>query len=127
VSDSARLFARGREARAQKITNMLYLTPMVSALLIREARKRALLTQAQLAQRLGVPQPQIARWESGRAAPSFERLGSVVAACGLDLTFSLATRDQESRQMLALQKGRTPDELVDQLTAWNALHAELAR
>lgn len=100
---------------------------MVSALLLREARKRASLTQAQLAQRLGVPQSQIARWESGRAAPSFERLAIVVAACGLDVTFTLGARDEESRRMLALQRGRTSDELVEELTAWNALRAALVR
>ena len=69
---------------------------MTSALLLREARKRAGLTQRQLAERLGVAQPQVARWESGRAAPSFERLKAVLAVCGLDVEISLAPRDEDT-------------------------------
>ncbi len=103
------------------ITEQLSLGTMTSALLLREARKRAGLTQRQLAERLGVAQPQVARWESGRAAPSFERLKAVLAVCGLDVEISLAPRDEDTRRMLAVQATRTPDELIDELTALAAL------
>lgn len=104
---------------------MRYTACVTSALLIREARRRTGLTQRALAERLGVPQPQVARWESGRSLPSLERVEAVLAACGLDLLISLGARDAESRRMLSLQRGRSADELVDELTTWNELRAEL--
>lgn len=66
---------------------------MISADLIREARLRAGLTQRGLGERIGRPQSQIARWESGRVEPSLERLRNVIRACGLELTYGLANYD----------------------------------
>jgi transcriptional regulator with XRE-family HTH domain len=66
---------------------------VVSADLIREARLRAGLTQADLARRVGRAQPAIARWESGRVEPSLETLRSIIRACGLELAFSLYNYD----------------------------------
>ena len=53
--------------------------------LVREARRRAGITQAELARRAGTTQSAIARLERGRADPSFARLGELVRACGLEL------------------------------------------
>ena len=53
--------------------------------LIREARRRAGLTQAELAERIGTTQSAVARLERGRSAPSAERLARIVRACGLEL------------------------------------------
>lgn len=94
---------------------------MLSALLIREGRLRAGLTQFALAERLGVAQSQVARWEAGRSAPSLERVKVVLAACNLDLHVTLAARDEETRQMLAVQATRSPDELLDELHALHSL------
>ena len=58
---------------------------MTSAVIIRNARKRAALTQAELAERLGKSQSEIGRWERGEVLPSFETLERIVAACGLEL------------------------------------------
>jgi hypothetical protein len=33
--------------------------------------------------RLGRPQPTVARWERGAQCPSFETVAEVIAACGL--------------------------------------------
>jgi transcriptional regulator with XRE-family HTH domain len=66
---------------------------VISGDLIREARLRAGLTQKELARRAGTSQPAIARWESGAVAPSFDRLRELVRACGLELTFGLASYD----------------------------------
>ena len=66
---------------------------MLSADLVREARLRAGLTQAELGRRLGKPQSTIARWESGAARPSLEAVREAVRACGLELTFGLANYD----------------------------------
>ena len=61
--------------------------------LIREARRRAGLTQAELANRAGTAQPAIARWESGRTAVSLDDVIRLVRLCGLDLELHLVERD----------------------------------
>lgn len=58
--------------------------------LIREARLRAGLTQAEVARRLGTGQSVIARWESGRRSPTFETVVRAIGACGFDLGVSIA-------------------------------------
>jgi len=67
---------------------------MGSADLLRAARLRAGLTQAELGRAIGRSQPAIARWEAGRVQPSLETLRHVIRACGLELTFELATYDE---------------------------------
>lgn len=63
------------------------------AQLIREARRRAGLTQAGLAARAGTSQPAIARWESGRTAISVDDVVRLVRLCGLDVEFHIVERD----------------------------------
>jgi transcriptional regulator with XRE-family HTH domain len=62
--------------------------------LVREARKRAGLTQAELAQRAGTTQSAIARIETGETAPSFDSVLRLVRLCDLDLDIMLVPRDQ---------------------------------
>lgn len=64
-------------------------------MLLREARKRAGLTQAELARRTGRPQQSIARWEAGKVEPSLETLDQLVRACGWELVTDLARADPE--------------------------------
>lgn len=64
-----------------------------AAQLIREARQRAGLTQAELARRAGLAQPAIARWEAGRSAVSLDDVVRLVRLCGLDLEFHVVERD----------------------------------
>jgi transcriptional regulator with XRE-family HTH domain len=66
---------------------------VISAALLREARLRAGISQAELGRRVGRPQSQIARWERGEVKPSLETLRELVRACGLELTFRLANYD----------------------------------
>ena len=61
--------------------------------LIREARRRAGLTQAELAERISTAQPNVARWESADMSPSVDVLTRVVQACGLDLLVRLVPRE----------------------------------
>ena len=58
---------------------------MHSARLLRYARRHAGLTQRGLADRSGVPQPAIARIESGRVAPRADTLERLLGACGMRL------------------------------------------
>jgi transcriptional regulator with XRE-family HTH domain len=48
------------------------------AFLIRKARRKSGLTQKELAKKLGVTQPQVAHWESGRIKPSVDILAKIM-------------------------------------------------
>lgn len=62
--------------------------------LVREARKRAGMTQRELAAATGLSQPTITRIESGAIEASLEQIGRLIAACGLELRVSLVAADQ---------------------------------
>jgi transcriptional regulator with XRE-family HTH domain len=83
--------------------------------LIREARRRAGLTQQQLAERLGSSQSVIARWESGKARPSLENLERVVRATGLELRLGFAEPDPAERALIERNLALTPAQRLDQL------------
>lgn len=68
---------------------------MTSARIIQEARLRAGLTQAALAERLGRDRAQIARWETGGQEPSFENVRAVVEACGFVLKLEISDPEQD--------------------------------
>ena len=61
--------------------------------LVREARKRAGLTQRQVAEKAGTTQSAIARLESGRTRPAFDDVLRLVRLCGFDLDIMLVERD----------------------------------
>jgi transcriptional regulator with XRE-family HTH domain len=67
---------------------------MTGAQIIRAARLKAGLTQAELAARLGRERAQIARWETGGQEPSFQNLCAVVEACGFSLKVEIAEREE---------------------------------
>lgn len=69
---------------------------MTSAQIIREARLKAGLTQAELAERLRRDRAQVARWETGGQEPSFENLRAVVEACGFVLRVEIAEREDDA-------------------------------
>ncbi|MGH9382519.1 MAG: helix-turn-helix domain-containing protein [Thermoanaerobaculia bacterium] len=53
--------------------------------LLFRARRKAGLSQRELAERTGIAQPTIARIESGAASPRCETLGRLLDACGYEL------------------------------------------
>lgn len=55
---------------------------MSAARLLRYSRRQAGLSQRDLAERAGIPQPTIARIESGRVSPRFDTLEMLIRACG---------------------------------------------
>ncbi|MGH3787804.1 MAG: helix-turn-helix domain-containing protein [Pseudonocardiaceae bacterium] len=67
-----------------------------SGTMIREARRRARLSQTDLAQRAGVAQSVISAYESDRRDPSLRTLAKLIEATGHQLAFELipAPRDQ---------------------------------
>jgi transcriptional regulator with XRE-family HTH domain len=74
--------------------------------LVREARRRAGLTQAELARRAGTSQPAVARYERGRAVPDIATLARLVQACGFELRLELAEADQQraANEQAALER-----------------------
>ena len=90
---------------------------MLTPQLIREARRRARLTQSELADRAGTTQSAIARWEAGRALPSLEKLQALVACCNLDLTVSLVDRQTAELGVLEQKLAMSPTERLKQLIA----------
>lgn len=77
--------------------------------LVREARKRARLTQRDLADRAGTTQSAIARLENGRTSPTFENVIRLVRLCGMDLDLMLVERDDsdwvQAQGLLVLTPG----------------------
>jgi transcriptional regulator with XRE-family HTH domain len=57
------------------------------------ARRRAGLSQRELADRLARPQATVARWELGAREPSFAAVQQALRACGLQQLIGLATYD----------------------------------
>jgi predicted nucleotidyltransferase len=83
------------------------------ASLIRGARERAHLTQAELAARAGTSQPAISRYEAGASSPSVETLDRLLASMGakLDLSVTEAPRALDVRTV-RLAKIRANRELI---------------
>lgn len=61
---------------------------MEASALIRTARERAHLTQAELAARAGTSQPAVSRYEAATASPSVETLDRLLASMGARLELS---------------------------------------
>lgn len=89
--------------------------------LIREARRRAGLSQAELAARVGTSQPAIARYERARSMPDISTLHRIVQACGLELRLELTERDEQR----AAGEDAALERTVEERVLANTRHAEL--
>ena len=88
---------------------------MTAGQLMRSARSRARLSQAELADRLGTPRSQIARWEADEVDPGFTTVRRVLRACGFDLSMALlpfAPDEARETRLVELQR-LTPKERLD--------------
>lgn len=97
---------------------------MDSGQLLRETRRRAGLTQQQVADRAAVSQSLVARIEKGRVAPSFDRLLALVRACGFDLDVHVVALDEDAWSMVEQGARLTPDERLDRALAAVQLRRE---
>lgn len=70
---------------------------MDAARVTREARGRAGLTQRELARAAGMPQPAVARIETGDVVPRVDTLVGLLAACGAALTLEKRPREEIDR------------------------------
>lgn len=52
---------------------------------VKDARKKAGFTQIELAEKIGVAQQQLARWETGGRNPKLDALRKIATACGVPL------------------------------------------
>lgn len=106
---------------------------MSPSVLVQEARNRAGLTQAELAQRAGVTQSAIARLERGGGNPTFLTLERVLHAAGHRLELGavqqgLRTVDETLiKQQLALSPAERIERLHRQAAAMKRLAAAGAR
>lgn len=89
---------------------------MVLRNLVREARKRAGLTQAELGRRAGVPQSTIARIESGARTPSTDMVERLVRAAGFDIRAGLGEPDPGTTSLFEGTLRRTPAERLADAT-----------
>lgn len=87
--------------------------------LVREARRGAGLTQAELARRAKTSQPAIARYERGRALPDLPTLDRIARACGKHLHLAMVDTDpqREANELATRERG-----IEDRLRA-NEAHA----
>lgn len=88
---------------------------MRGADLLVAGRRRAGLSQAQLAERLGRTQSTIARWENGYQHPPLESVVEALHACGLELTVGMARYDDSYDTLIAGQLLLEPVERVRHL------------
>ena len=86
-----------------------------SAVLIREARLRAGLSQQQLAEVSGKDRTVIARWEQGLVAPSIDTLVELVRSCGFDIPLELVPYDPRPDERVAEIQMLSPERRVDRL------------
>lgn len=81
------------------------------------ARRRAGLTQRQLAARSGVPQPTIARIEATRTTPRLDTMERLLAACGYQLEITEREGEQVDGSLLRELLSLTPAERARLATA----------
>jgi transcriptional regulator with XRE-family HTH domain len=89
---------------------------MLISSVVREARRRAGLTQAQLAERAGVPKSTVGRIESGARVPSTEMVERLVLAAGLTVSISLSETDPGTDSMFERTLRRSPAERLADAT-----------
>lgn len=99
---------------------------MIASTLLKEARQRAGLTQAELGEKTGYSAPEISRWERGKVALTFERLEKLVEGCGLELDVALRPTDRSQDALIRGNIGRSPDKRLEsfsrQLVRTAAIH-----
>ena len=81
-----------------------------SRYLIRLARMRAKLTQAELARRAGTSQATISAYESGRKSPTVATLSRLLRASGFDLRARIEPHDDHDEVLAEQESQRSPEE-----------------
>ena len=88
---------------------------MAGSHLLREARRRAGLSQAELGERAGKAGSAISRWERGGVEPSLETLRHLLRSAGFDLVIGLATADDHDLGLIRRSLAVAPEERLREL------------
>jgi transcriptional regulator with XRE-family HTH domain len=99
----------------------LYDQPSTASALLQLARIKSGLSQAQLAQRAGVPATMISAYERDRRQPTLPTLLRLLQAAGFDLRMELVPHDPHDEILAGLESKRTRQERVRrdrQQAAW---------
>jgi len=89
---------------------------VLGADLVREARRRAGLSQRELADRAGTTQSAIARLESGRTSPAFDTVVRLIKLCGYRLLVTLDPYDDSDIAQAEALLRLSPEARLEQLT-----------
>lgn len=93
---------------------------VLSGDLIVQARRRAGLTQRELAARIGRPQATVARWERGHNRPSLEATRAVLNSVGLELSVGITRCDDSYNALIKRQLRLAPAQRVRSMLAGEA-------
>lgn len=66
---------------------------------VREARVDAKITQAQLADRLGISRPAVSQWENGKSDPTHENLVAIASLTGKPLSWFHVKSDDQAMKL----------------------------
>ena len=80
--------------------------------MVREARRRAGLTQAQLAELAGVPQSTIGRIETGARVPSTALVERLIRAAGFEVRAGLGEPDPQTDSLFQRTLERSPRQRI---------------
>jgi transcriptional regulator with XRE-family HTH domain len=94
--------------------------------LIRDARRYAGLTQAELATKLGTTQSAISNWERGIDTPRVDTLGRILKACGFEADLELRFRADVDRSQVRRSAAQTAAQRARSFTSL-ATAAKVAR
>jgi predicted transcriptional regulator len=100
---------------------------MEPASALRTARRRARLTQRELAARASVAQPTVARIESGKEDPRMSTLQRLLAECGDELRQGSRRGVGVDRSLIRELLRQSPAQRVDQLRSESQAFAALSR
>jgi transcriptional regulator with XRE-family HTH domain len=84
---------------------------------IRKARRRAGISQATLADRLGTTKSAISRWENGQVDPSFGAVVRAAEACSSSIGMLLSEHEPDPHDLSLLETARqqSPSERLQRL------------
>jgi predicted transcriptional regulator len=103
---------RESTAAPRPITILLSCPFVKAARILRHARRRAGLSQRELAIKAGVPQPAIARIERGTVSPRVSTLDRLLQAAGFTLDVAPRLGDGVDRTLIRASLGRSPEDRI---------------
>ena len=93
--------------------------------LISEARRRAGITQTELASRMGTHQSVVARWETGKTQPTLETVIKAVEAAGLELTVNISGSDPDQSEISVSSRQDETSRMMRELRQTSADQARM--